>query len=324
MKGAHLMGKRARSASITDASITSVITTCTSRKTARPTRSSTPISLSKAPQRAFQTAWIERLSKLPASHSVSQLYAGRGFGLARGAAASVEARLYVLSAGLGLVTSDSRVPVYGLTVAPGRAESVAARVQGDFDPAAWFEALLKGPHSVQWADTFGDGQGRVLISLTRPYAEMVGSSMRALPARSLARLRIFGASLSAFLPSEVHCAIMPYDARLDAIIPGTRADFAQRALDHFVREVARRVGYQDSETDIEAVRRTLAKARAPERVRRPRQTDDEILRLIRKRLKAQSGIARVLRALRDQDGVACEQSRFSRLYRAVVEEDVLI
>ena len=260
---------------------------------------------------------------MPATHSVSQLYAGRGFGLAEGAAASVDARLYVLSAGLGLVASDSQVPVYGLTVASGHAESISARVQGDFDPAAWFEALLLGPHSLQWADTFGEGRGRVLIALTRPYAEMVGSSLRALPAHALTRLRIFGASLSAFLPSEVHCAVMPYDARLDAITPGTRADFSQRALDHFVREIACRTGYQDIEADNEAVRRALAKVTAPERARRPRQTDDEILHLIRKRLKFQSGIARVLRAIRDQDGVACEQSRFSRLYRAVVEEDIL-
>lgn len=318
------MATSVRSASIADSSISSVITTCTSRKSAQPTRSSTPVSLSRRPQAAFQVAWIERLSTLPARHLVSQLYKGRGFGLAAGAATSVGAKLYVLSAGLGLVASDCQVPVYGLTVSPGQAESVAARVQGDFDPAAWFEALLKGPHSIQWADTFGDGRGRVLIALTRPYAQMVGSSLRALPARSLARVRILGASLSAFLPSELHCAIMPYDARLDAITPGTRADFSQRALDHFVREVACKVGYQDSEADRAAVRRALAKVTAPERARRPRQTDDEILRLIRKRLKSQSGVARVLRALRDQDGVACEQARFSRLYRAVVEEDVVI
>lgn len=318
------MATSARSMSITDGSITSVITTCTSRKSVRPTRPSTPVSLTKGPQAALQIAWIERLSKLPARHSVSQLYAGRGFGLAEGAAASVGAGLYVLSAGLGLVASDSQVPVYGLTVSPGHAESVVARVEGDFDPAAWFEVLLKGPYSIQWADTFGDSRGRVLIALTRPYAEMVGSSLRALPPRSLARLRIFGASLSAFLPREVQCAAMPYDARLDAITPGTRADFSQRALDHFVREIACKVGYQDIEADSEAVRRTLAKVTAPERARRPRRTDDEILRLIRKQLRSQSGIARVLRALREQDGVACEQSRFSRLYRAVLEEGTLI
>ena len=261
---------------------------------------------------------------MPAQHHVGQLYTGRGFGIAAGAAASVGARLYVLSAGLGLVSSDRQVPLYGLTVSPGHAESIAARVKGDFHSAAWFSALLKGPYSMQWADTFAKGRGRVLLALSRPYAEMIGSSLRALPPRSLARLRIFGASLSEFLPTEVHCAIMPYDARLDAITPGTRADFSQRALAHFIRAVACRVGDQDIEGDRDAVRRALARVTAPLRARRPRQTDEEILRLIRKRLESQSGIARVLRALRDQDGVACEQSRFSRLYRAAIDEGALI
>ena len=41
--------------------------------------------------------------------------------------------------------------------------------------------------------------------------------------------------------------------------------------------------------------------------------------LILARLRSQSGIARVLRALRDEEGVACEQARFSRLYRAAVD-----
>lgn len=321
--GLQLMAERSLVPSSMCDSIASIVTICSSRKTVQPTKSSTPLSLAKAPQAALEAAWIEKLSELPARQPVSQLYAGRGFGVAKNAAASTGAKLYVLSAGLGLVASDRRVPVYGLTVSPGHPESIAARTQGGFDPAAWFAALQKGAHSVQWSETFAKGGGRVLIALTRPYAEMVGTSLRSLPEKSLARVRIFGASLSEFLPSEVQRSLMPYDARLDAIIPGTRADFSQRALDHFVRNVVFIAGYQDSDADSEAVRRSLAKAIAPQRSRRPRRTDEEILGLIRERLKSQAGIARVLRALRDQDGVACEQSRFSRLYRSVVEEDAL-
>ncbi|MDC9824829.1 hypothetical protein PRN20_13925 [Devosia sp. ZB163] len=222
-----------------------------------------------------------------------------------------------------MVAADHRVPVYGLTVSPGHAESVGARVQGDFDAALWFSALLKGPHSVQWSDTFARGRGRVLIALTRPYADMIGSSLRDLDPSFLARLRIFGASLSALLPTEVHCALMPYDARLDAITPGTRADFSQRALYHFVRAVAPSVGSQNSEADAEAVRHALVAVTAPQRAQRVRQTDEEIIRLIREHLRFQSGIGSVLRRLRDQDGVACEQSRFKRLYGAAVGEGAL-
>ena len=63
----------------------------------------------------------------------------------------------------------------------------------------------------------------------------------------------------------------------------------------------------------------LERAASPNRMRRPRRTDEEILRLISARLKSQGGIARILRALRDEEGVACEQSRFSRLYKTAIE-----
>ncbi len=313
-----------RTTSIANGLITSVVTICSSRKSVPITQSSTPVSLPKAAQSAVQAAWVQKVSKLPARYAVDQLYAGRGFRLAKSAAASVRARLYVVSAGLGLVAADRQVPVYGLTVSPGHAESVAARVQGDFDPAAWFSAILQGPHSVQWADAFAEGEGRVLVALTRPYAEMIGSSLLALPASSLGRLRIFGVSLSKVLPTEIQRAVMPYDGRLDTIIPGTRADFSQRALDHFARLVASGADDQDREADSDAVRRALAGVISPRLAQRPRQTDEEILRLIRKQLMTQSGVGRVLRALRDQDGVACEQARFSRLYRAAVADGALI
>lgn len=317
------MAKMIQGAVVGDAPVTAVITICSNRKSVTPPPYSTPVSLSKAEQTAVQASWLDNLSRLPALYSVDRLYAGRGFRLAEGAAAGVGAKLYVLSAGLGLVDSNQQVPAYRLTVSPGHADSVSERVQGNFDPAAWFLGLLQGPHSTQWANAFDHGHGRVLVALTRPYAKMIGSSLLGLPQNSLARLRIFGASLSEFLPAEIHCAIMPYDRRLDAITPGTRADFSQRALDHFVRSVTSHARVQDCASDSAAVRRELALVAAPQRTQRPRQTDEEILRLIRVHLKSQSGIGRILRSLRDQDGVACEQSRFSRLYRAMVNESVL-
>ena len=229
-----------------------------------------------------------------------------------------KAKLYILSAGLGLVAAAQRVPGYGLTVSGGRAESLVAKVSGEFDAAAWFSAVLTSPYSKQWADAVGRS-GRILLALTRPYAEMVGTSLAELDPPILARLRIFGASLSVALPATLRPALAPYDARLDTIVPGTRADFSQRALIHFVNYVAAKHEARDRDGDFAAVESALESAVAPERVRRPRRTDEEILQLISARLPSQSGIARILRALRDEEGVACEQSRFSRLYRTAVD-----
>lgn len=299
---------------------TVVITICTLRKNARPHLVATPVSLPIGSQDAVQTAWIEKIRTLPTEASAGRLYAGRGFGLATEAAKIAKAKLYILSAGLGLVAADRQVPVYGLTVSSGHAESVAARVPDNFDVAAWFGGLLSGPYSDHWADAFGQGSGRVLIALTHPYAEMVGKSLSELSPQALARLRIFGTSLAPVLPPALRPALAPYDNRLDAILPGTRADFSQRALLHFARLIAINRGAYDRDADFAAVEAAMSAVTAPVRARRPRRNDAEILQLILKRLHTQSGIARILRVLRDEEGVACEQSRFSRLYRTAVEK----
>ncbi|ESY01499.1 hypothetical protein X755_06875 [Mesorhizobium sp. LNJC405B00] len=271
-------------------------------------------------QQIIQNAWIEKIRALPPGGPAGALYAGRGFGLATQAAKIADAQLYILSAGLGLVAAERQVPLYGLTVSSGYAESVAARISSEFDVGAWFSSLLSGPHSDQWTDVFGQSSGRVLIALTRPYAEMVGKSLSELDPQALARLRIFGASLEPALPVALRPSLVPYDDRLDAILPGTRADFSQRALLHFARLVAINRGSYDRDADYAAVEAAMSAVTPPERARRPRRNDAEIVQLILARLHTQSGIARILRALRDEEGVACEQSRFSRLYRTAMEQ----
>ena len=301
------------------APVAAVITICTHRKRAAPSSAGTAVSLPIGAQEAVQSAWVERLRALPANTEASKLYAGRGFGLATQSAELVKSKLYILSAGLGLVPSDRKVPAYGLTVSGGHAESIAARVTGGLDISAWFSALRSGPYSDQWADALGRGSGRVLVALTRPYAAMVGESLSALEPQVLARLRIFGASLGNALPERLHPALAPYDDRLDAVFPGTRADFAQRAMLHFARHIVHAHDAQDRDSDYAAVDAALDGIPAPARLRRPRRTDEEILHLISARLRSQPGIARILRALRDEEGIACEQSRFGRLYRIALE-----
>ncbi|MBL0935982.1 MAG: hypothetical protein IBJ07_14650 [Rhizobiaceae bacterium] len=296
-----------------------IITICAFRKRARPQFCSTPAALPPGPQDAVQAAWIKKVQTLPAEIAVADLYAGRGFSLAVKAAKNAKARLYVLSAGLGLVPADRHVPTYGLTVSSGHAESVAAKVRGEFDAAAWFSGLLSSPLSDQWDDVVGAASGRILIALTRPYAQMVGESLGTLRPDVLKRLRIFGASLAPVLPAALHPALVPYDARFDAISPGTRADFSQRALHHFVGLVSGNDD-QDRDADHAAVVSALDNVTPPARPLRPRRTDAEILELIGVRLQTETGVARILRALRDEEGVACEQARFSRLYQAALTE----
>jgi hypothetical protein len=258
--------------------------------------------------------WIAKIGGLPKCKSADTFYAGRAFGLAKEAANLSAARFYILSAGLGLVPGTRFIPAYGLTISARQEQSISRKVLGGFDPAEWFSSLLKTTYSDEWRDVAGRRSGRILLALSRPYAEMVGAGLTDAPPKMLERLRIFGVSLEAALPATLHAAIAPYDERLNAIFPGTRTDFAQRAMLHFVRSVAPRLS-KGREDDFASVRASLNGLKLPLLLQRPRVTDEEILAIIKRRLRMQSGAAPMLAALRHEEGVACEQARFGRLYR---------
>jgi hypothetical protein len=290
-----------------------IVVPCASRKRVAPHANARALSLARGHQSALEDAWIRRIAALPCEMPAKQLYMGRGFALGASAAASSGARFYVISAGLGLVDAELLVPSYGMTVGPDGADAIRARSIEAFDPQRWWTALRSSTFSIDWSEAFS-GEGPVLIALTRPYAEMIVGDLIALPKAQRERLRLFGLALPGVLPPELIRCVMPYDERLDRIVRGTRTDFAQRALSHFASNVAS----LDPERDREAVFALLKRHKHPERVERPRMADADIVASIARHLRTSTGIGRLLRKLRDDDGIACEQKRFTRLYHEAV------
>ncbi len=300
-------------------SVGAVITICAQQKTVKVLAPATPSCLRVQSQPQVEIAWQRAVAALPVQMPASKLYGGRAFGLAKSAAARAASPLYIISAGLGLVPGERMVPAYGLTVARDVAESISSRVAGPFDSAQWFASLLASDSSVMWDQAGGDGEGRILIALTKPYAAMAGTSLAAASPQLLARLRIFGASLESVLPEVLHPAIVPYDDRLDALVPGTRSDFAQRALLHFVEHIADQAA--DRGAEFAAVKALLSGLAAPDRPVREQRSDAELTNLIKGRLKPRSSASALLRQLRHEDGIACEQGRFGRLFKAALASE---
>jgi hypothetical protein len=299
-------------------SVAAVVTNCTAKKTRKAGANATPVSLAIGAQVDVETEWLLRLSSLEPEVAAGALYAGRGFGIVQTAAGLAKAPLFIASAGLGLVAEAALAPAYGLTLAGKTADAVSARVRGGFRPDIWFEAMLSGRFSSRWAHAFGDGEGEVLIGLTQPYARMVGRSLAALPPSHRSRLRLFGLSLEAALPEVLHSAIAPYDRRLDVSMPGLLSHFSSRALLHFVQ--AGLPSLNDRTAEFEAVKAALGEVSLPDRPRRPSRTDADIVAWLAERLRSERGIARLLGVLRHDEGIACEQARFTRLYRAALEQ----
>ena len=297
-----------------------IITTCTNRKRHAPDPDLSARDLASGLSEEVGVAWRERLSAAKRPWTAGSLYLGRAFSDATQATKSAKGRLYIVSAGLGLISAENFAPSYDLTVAPNAPDSILRKTGGD--ARAWWsqvETALEPAPAL-------DGEGLILAALSRPYLDMVADAWSRWPCERLARLRLFSKETpSGDLAKTFGPAWMPYDDRLDrfgdGLYAGTQSDFAQRALKHFVDKIG--VAPKDVALHRKAVLSALKGLEARETPARERLDDTQIRTLIARDwalVEGRSGA--MLRHLRDKLGVACEQGRFKLLFQAVASQRV--
>ena len=280
-------------------------------------------SLPKGSPQELATAWVARLESSRGRIRADGLYCGRSFVEAKTAAQVLGANFYIVSAGIGLVRQDAQVPAYGVTVSGASEDNVIGRMNGEAGPDAigqWWRLLCrKSPVGERLRTVVRASSGLVLIALPSVYLSMIASDLAKLHGRSRSRLRIFTSAAPKGLPKSLSSLVMPYDERLDgpdSPMPGTRSDFAARALRHFVDHILKKHFSGDVREHMRAVTSSLARMRKPRVAVRARHSDEEIIRLIQDHWNAANGkSSRMLRVLRDDLSVACEQSRFAGLFR---------
>lgn len=267
--------------------------------------------------------WLSRLEKASEQVSARDTYCGRGFRDAEGSAEILQCPLYVVSAGLGIVRSDKLIPSYNLTVGPGSINSVRNKVSGSFSPSEWWtKVVTKNPFGLSLKTILArHPDGLILLALSRPYIELLQDELEACTKRQRQRFRFFGKGSNPGLTTTFDNNWMPYDDRLDSIGPGysgTQTDFAQRALHHFVVEILRTSPNGTPDNHHSLVLKTLSNFRKREFPNRNRLGDEEISKIIRKHWKQGKGhSSALLRIIRRELNIACEQGRFRILYHAV-------
>jgi hypothetical protein len=296
-----------------------VITNCTSRKSHRgPALSLSSADLHQPLDKVIE-AWSTLLESAPREIQSGALYQGRSFSDAKAVAKEMSSHLYVISAGLGVIKSDESVPHYNLTISEGLGSIAPALSRSQSTSRDWW-SLLTGPSgpaksirdALDWTPST-----LVYVALPSTYLEMVEGDLSTLSTSQLDCVRIFTspAGLNK-LPESLRKVCMPYDDRLEghAVYAGTRADFAQRAMRHFVEELqAQNLCLDDARAAVLQSLKTLTKPTLPERTRK---TDEEIIALIAQNWGRFHGHqSHLLRYLRDEALVSCEQSRFRSLWR---------
>jgi hypothetical protein len=276
---------------------------------------------------ALVQAWTSRLSAAKGEVPAESLYIGRAMAEAKKGAFKLNAPLLVISAGLGLIRGDEMVPPYDLSVADTHGSILPVLRSINSAPRQWWQELNRQRRFTdrpisQLIRT--NRQAIVLLAAPAMYLALVRDDLSDLQDSEVERLRIFTSPAGAKeLLADLRRAVLPYDERLEATNrAGTRSDFAQRALAHFVLDLtATRL---DLESSTRAVEHALASLPYPKVLSRERCTDTELINLLKEHWDEYNGqSSRLLRFLRDEALVACEQSRLRKLcsqIRASVEQ----
>lgn len=287
---------------------------CTSRKHGPANSFLSQAALAPGDQESVADAWAARLRSDLSDHRVpaGTLYAGQGLTRARNLVATFGGRLFVMSAGLGLVHDETAVPSYDLTIAkiPG---AVTEKVQGAFSASAWWDAMMEGPYAASLASLL-EGRGRIVIALSQSYAAMVGPWLATLPAVARGRLRLLGARLDRDLPASLVAQWIQYDSRLETAVPGMQLHYATRAMEHFL-SVCGRMPMTHVAADQARVEAAMAGVVCPRPAVRPRMDDRDLAPMVAQAMARCGSMARALAYLRKVTGVACSDQRFRTLLR---------
>ena len=265
--------------------------------------------------------WAKIINSSSHSFNANQIYCGRPFAEALKAANACQAKLVVVSAGLGLVDMYSKIPTYGLTVAERHSDSVSNLVTIDsWGPSMWWASLKKtNVGTFDFSDYFEkNNPSLILVHLTRQYARMVYDELACLSSDKVSKIRLFGLGLEEFIPQSLVECLMPYDHRMngpDSSNRGTITDFGARSIWHFVQLLKNK----ELETGSLSQHKKLAEGalshwKMPVKPNRQRLTDEQVIDFITRNWSAVSGGSQKMLKLLRSSGNACEQARFKNLF----------
>jgi hypothetical protein len=297
-----------------------VLVTCTNRKTQPvPPR----LRLDNVPDRSTtQRArdWAKRLGGTNGGPLIvaENLYAGEHWMIARslpGRAGHARVRLWVCSAGYGLIPADAEVRPYAASFS-GPSDRVPG---GGAGARQWWQALTDWegpapgePRSIR-SLAAADPSAGFLIALSASYLDACRDDISAAVGQVAEPDTFMVISAGARLPASANVAMVPADARLQALLGGTR-----QALNARIAARLLTAGISSRAEATRFIAQLITEQPPVPRYERKQLSDQEISQMIACRL-AQAPAAsasRLLREFRDA-GYACEQKRFAQLHHLV-------
>jgi hypothetical protein len=310
-----------------------VIVSCTNRKRYPAPASLTVRNLGGSDVAGRLRIWKARLRQVPADrYRADRLYIGDHWAVARQlpsrvADAGLTARLWVCSAGYGLIRSDTLLKPYQATFAPGTDDYVVAgTTDRTAEARAWWQgvcALRLGsaqttPRTLaQLAAT--QPRTPMLVALSLDYLDAVADDLEEVLKRPFFREHLAIVSCGTVGQRGPRMAnILPCDGLMAGALGGTLTSINVRIARHLLTALK---GADPTVERLTRLARSIPRAAAPPA--RQARSDRQVLAFIRSALRRtpRPSRSRLLREYRDA-GLACEQGRFANLYSVAAAGEV--
>ena len=258
--------------------------------------------------------WLEAIAAPQDGHKVADLYQGEHWSVAR-SLSSDTVSVWTASAGFGLLALDDIIPSYDATFSPGHPNSVSSARSATarrLELGKWWHALQIRP-TRPTSETLEslNAHGPVIVAASQPYLQAMRGEIKNANDRTGHALVI---ATAGSVPSDLSHLRLPCDGRLRSVLGGSMGAVSVRLAKELASIPEREL------TMASATERTdqlMAGCEPLAQFQRKTLPDNEIVDFIDSRRSdtATTSASRLLRELRDS-GMACEQSRFKRLFAA--------
>ncbi len=310
-----------------------LVVSCTNRKRYPPRPGLAVRDLSSGDMAERLHTWRERLLSVPADrYRADQLYSGDHWAVARGipsllSRSGLTIRLWVCSAGYGLISCDSLLKSYQATFAPGSDDYVAVHAK-DRTAAArtWWQGvctvpLIEGEATPRTLAQLAAAHPRtpMLVALSVDYLDALADDLHEVLQRPFFQKHLSIVSCGAVGQRRAWAQnLLPCDGLMSAAVGGALTSINVRIARHLLASLN---GSEPTVDRLATLARCIPRAGTAAPERQPR-SDRQVLAFIRKALcrSPAPSRSRLLRECRDA-GLACEQGRFAQLYRVAVARE---
>ncbi|WP_218946903.1 hypothetical protein [Acinetobacter sp. YH16052] len=267
----------------------------------------------------FINHWLSLIQCAKQKKTAIEIYQGRSVSEILRAKKIIDAEIIFLSAGLGIVNGGDMIPNYDLTISEGQNSLKSMFSKWRINESIWWEKISRISNNN--LNLLHEAEC-IFIALPQNYLNMILPFLSGLDMSTLSKIRLFLHPQSVQkLPEHLQKLYIPYDYRIEnSEFKGTMVDYCQRCLHHFIKYIFS--PNQDITTAKSLVTQYI-KSLPPiaPKIIRPKLTDDEISKLILEGWDFCNGqSSKLLRFLRDEKMIACEQSRFQALWRHIKNE----